>query len=357
MSSLFFLLIGCGAGEIHGCGSSSAGTPKLATLEQAATEQLNARRGAEHALVEAQSRIAQLDQALQQGARPSTAVGQVLGTRVLGREGVAKLELRDDRLRGSHRPAAVGGHDKCRDQYGCVEQRRHGASQAVQERSCSSSWSCCALAEPWIALPMLRMAGAWRRMLFQAYSPKNNARLVATMLEVLAFPLDSNDVVNSSETTERKIKELKRCANVEVPEFLKIGIAIRQAGGGPMRTHFIMNSQRLTTFQDIKTEVTNVKQAPNAVMAKTCSKGSSKGASKGAGNGKDSEVMCWYCEKKDIQLPIAASNRRTSTKGQSKGSKKGDSKGKGNKKDFKGMCHKCCQTWSYVEGLQIQRND
>ena len=32
---------------------------------------------------------------------------------------------------------------------------------------------------------------AWR-MLFQAYSPKNKAKLVVMMLEVLAFPLDTN---------------------------------------------------------------------------------------------------------------------------------------------------------------------
>ena len=36
-----------------------------------------------------------------------------------------------------------------------------------------------------------------------------------------------------------------------------------------MRTHLIMNSHRLATFQDIKTEVTNIKQAESAVMART----------------------------------------------------------------------------------------
>ena len=58
---------------------------RLEVLEQAAMEQLNARQGAERALVEAQTRIAQLDQALQQGGRPGTAAGQVVDTRVLGR--------------------------------------------------------------------------------------------------------------------------------------------------------------------------------------------------------------------------------------------------------------------------------
>ena len=87
---------------------------------------------------------------------------------------------------------------------------------------------------------------AWR-LLFQAYSRKINARLVVMMLEVLASPLDTNDVVNSLETMERKIE---RYANIEIPEFLKIGVVIRQAEEGPIRTHLIMNSHRLATFQD-----------------------------------------------------------------------------------------------------------
>ena len=83
------------------------------------------------------------------------------------------------------------------------------------------------------------------RLLFLAYSPKNNARLVVMMLEVLTFPLDTNDVMNSLETMERKIKEFERYANIEIPEFKKIGIVIRQTEDGPIRTHLIMNSHML----------------------------------------------------------------------------------------------------------------
>ena len=57
-------------------------------------------------------------------------------------------------------------------------------------------------------------------------------------------------------------------ANIDVPEFLKVGIVIRQTEEGPMRTHLIMNAHRLTTFPDIRAEVTNVKQAQRAVMTK-----------------------------------------------------------------------------------------
>ena len=109
---------------------------------------------------------------------------------------------------------------------------------------------------------------AWR-LIFQPYFTKNHARLVVMMLEVLAFPSGTDDAVNSLETMERKIKEFERYANIEIPEFLKIGIVIRQAEEGPMRTHVITNSHRLATFQGIKTEVTNVKEAQSAVMARS----------------------------------------------------------------------------------------
>ena len=52
---------------------------RLQLLKQAATQQLNAWRGAEHELVEAQNRITPLYQALQQGGRPTTSVDRVLG--------------------------------------------------------------------------------------------------------------------------------------------------------------------------------------------------------------------------------------------------------------------------------------
>ena len=73
---------------------------------------------------------------------------------------------------------------------------------------------------------------AWR-ILFQAYSQENNARLVVMMLEVLACPSDMNYVLNSLETMERKIKEFDRHANVQIPEFLKIGVGKRTDEDAP----------------------------------------------------------------------------------------------------------------------------
>ena len=118
-----------------------------------------------------------------------------------------------------------------------------------------------------------------------------------------------------------------------------------------MRTHLIMDSHRLATFQDIETEVTHVKQAQGAVMARSgdamdvdaFTKGS-KGASKGSGKKQDSEVVCWYCEKKGHRASDCRKNQRDNDSGKSKGSKKGDSKGKSNKEKFKGKCYKCGKT-------------
>ena len=53
---------------------------RLLELGTGSDEQLNERRGAEHALVEPQNTIAQLDHALQQGGRPATSAGQVVDT-------------------------------------------------------------------------------------------------------------------------------------------------------------------------------------------------------------------------------------------------------------------------------------
>ena len=47
--------------------------------------------------------------------------------------------------------------------------------------------------------------------------PKNRARLVAMMLDVLSFPSNSNDVVNSLEMMERKIKEFETHVNIDMP--------------------------------------------------------------------------------------------------------------------------------------------
>ena len=154
--------------------------------------------------------------------------------------------------------------------------------------------------------------------------PKSNARLVVMMLEVLAFPLDTNDVVNSLERMERKIKEFERYANIQIPELLNIGIVIRHAEKGPMRTHLIMNSHKLATFQENKTEVTNVKQ----VMARTgdemdvdafTKKDRPKVLPKALARARTQKWCVGTAGRKVIELPLVAKNKGTTTKATAKG--------------------------------------
>ena len=107
ISSPFPMVIGCVVTvEVHGCGSNIASAPTLATLGAGA-------------LVEARTRITQLEHALQQGACnvrwPTGGYSCSRETRQMGRrrEDMAKLELLDESLRGIRIPGAVDGHDRC----------------------------------------------------------------------------------------------------------------------------------------------------------------------------------------------------------------------------------------------------
>ena len=127
ISPLFSFLIECVAAEIHGCGSGSAGAPPLVTYGAGSdgTDQCAERRRERVGRSQAQDCIAGPSAPPR---RKTYGVGRPGGgyscsweeTIQVGtqREGVVKLELRDEGLRGSHRPAA-------RDQYGRVEQSRH----------------------------------------------------------------------------------------------------------------------------------------------------------------------------------------------------------------------------------------
>ena len=177
---------------------------------------------------------------------------------------------------------------------------------------------------------------AWR-MLYQAYSPKNNARLVVMMLEVLSFPLDTNDVVNSLETMERKIQEFERYANIGIPEDWHRDSSSRRTDENASH-HELAQVGNIPGHQ-IKTEVTNVKQAQSAVKARSgdamdvdaFTKGS-KGASKGSGKQQDSEVVFWYCV---IELPIVARCKGTPTVESRKVPRKATAKGRATRKSSK----------------------
>ena len=181
---------------------------RLQVLEQAATEQLNARPNAERWLVEVQTRITQLVQALQQGGRPGEAAGQVVDTRVLGRPGKWDGSEKAWSNWSFEMKACAGAIDQALS----VDMTTAECSKDAVSTDMMTGEKNARSVQLYFVLIMLclgraldRIANAphgwgmeaWR-MLFQAYSPKNNARFVVMMLEVLAFPLDTNDVVNQS---------------------------------------------------------------------------------------------------------------------------------------------------------------
>ena len=214
---------------------------RLQQLEQAVTEQVVARRQAEQALAEAQGRITQLSQTAQQGTR---ATGQVVDTRVLGKP---------DKCDGSEKAwpnwsSVAKAYAGAIDQQLSDDMTKAEISTTVLNNDSTSQEAqapeCAAALHPDHALYWTSI-GSHRRCPTRLKNgsvasarpsvlPKNNARLVVMMLEVLAFPLDTNDVVNGLETMERKIKEFERLANIDIPEFLKVGTVNRQTEEGPM---------------------------------------------------------------------------------------------------------------------------
>ena len=186
ISSLFLLKIGCVAAvEIHGCGSSIESAPTLTTLGgrqrrnssmrvDAPSTRWSKLRTGSHSKTHALQQVADLQRQL-----VKWCILVFLG-RPVKWDGSEKAWPN-----GSHRSRAVNGHDECKKSRSVqVFRLDHG----VHWQSSGPS-------------QMPRTAGAWRRgeCSFKNILPKNNARLLVMMLEVLAFPLDTNDVVKSGD--------------------------------------------------------------------------------------------------------------------------------------------------------------
>ena len=213
----------------HGCGESSACAPTIATVGTSRDRT----GGCE------ETRITQLSQTAQQGTR---ATGQVKDTRVIGKP---------DKCDGSEKAwpnlsSVAKAYAGAIDQQLSDDMTKAEISTTVLNNDSISQEAqapeCAAVFHPdhavyWTNIGSHRQCGTRLRNGSVASARpriflKNNARLVVMMLEVLAFPLDTNDVVNGLETMERKIKEFERHANVDFSEFLKVGIVIRQTGRG-----------------------------------------------------------------------------------------------------------------------------
>ena len=169
----------------------------------------------------------------------------------------------------------------------------------------------------------------------QAPSPENNARLVVMMLEVLSFSLDTKDVVHSLATMERKIKEFERYTSIDIPEFLQVGVVIRQTGG-PMRTYFIMNAHRLVLGHQSGSDECQAGRRCDGCGSVLEGIGQRSFRQLGKGRELRGQFLVLR-EETATERPCA----RGGGKGKSKGLKKGDVKGaRKGKKGFEGKCFK-----------------
>ena len=335
---------------------------RLKLIEQAATEQLNARRHAEHALVEARTKITQLDQALHSKVDDVAHQSDKWWILVFlgrpdkwdgGEKAMAQSELRVEGSRGSH-----NGHDECRKQYGRSEQRDDRKSEESQEcaiilhpdhamhwKSSGSHRKCAARLEHGGVVSSL--SGVVSKTSCKTCC--DDARSVGVSVSHERCGEQSGD----DGTEDQRVREVREHRNSGIPEDWH-----RDS------SDLIMNSHRLATFQDIKTEVTNVKHAQSAVMARSgdamdvdaFTKGC-KGISKSSGKEQDSEVVCWYCEK----MGLSSFRMSHEAEGQRQWKVEGfqDKRQQKQEQQEKIQMHmlQVWQDWSHVERLQIQTNE
>ena len=113
---------------------------------------------------------------------------------------MAKLEVRDESLRASHRSGAVNGHDECKMQHGCFEQRSNDRSEEGQE--------CKVVLH--LDHVMHGSSGSHRKCIARVkhggVATSLSSAFTQEHCKVLSFPVDTNDVVNLQDTMDRKIK-------------------------------------------------------------------------------------------------------------------------------------------------------
>ena len=299
---------------------------RLQVLEQAATEQLNARRGAERALVEAQTKTTQLDRVddlVQQ-------LDKVVGTRVFGR-----LDKWD-------------GSEKAWPNWSFV-MKELAWEPSIKLLSADMTTAECSTD----AMSNDTMTGEKKARSVQLYyivvmlcTGRALDRIVnetccddGRSVSVSFGHKRSGEQSGDDGTEDQRVREIREHRNSGIPEDWHRDSSSRRRTSENASHHELA---QVGNFQDMETEVTNVKQAQSAVKARSgdamdvdaFTKGS-KGASKGSGKKQDSEVVCWYCEKKGHRASDCRKKQRDNDSGKSKGSKKGDSKGRATRKRSK----------------------
>ena len=196
-----------------------------------------------------------------------------------------------------------------------------------------------------------RQCSAWLADALSSVFPKNNAKLVVMMQEVLAFPLDTNDVVNSLETMELKIMEFERCENIQIPEFFNVGSTRGTDEDAPH--HEVAQVDDFQGHQDRGDE----RQAiPECGDGKDGSRNGRGCRPKVLPKGNDSEVVCWYCEKKFHRASECRKKQKDLDKGHSKVRSRATAK-KRQQEGIQGQVLHVPQDGSHEAKLQVQRSE
>merc|ERR1712194_313454 len=152
---------------------------------------------------------------------------------------------------------------------------------------------------------------AWRRMNLE-YDPRASTRTAGGIMEILKHPFTAESA--SFETFEKLCRAHARRTGKQLEEEIKVGVVLSNMMDIDLKNHLVMQSKRLTTFVDVRSEVADIARTRAATGAVPMmvdaikGKGKGKDGDKSKGKGKDkgkskskkggpSLKKCYYCDQ------------------------------------------------------------
>ena len=99
---------------------------------------------------------------------------------------------------------------------------------------------------------------AWR-LLTGRYEPRQRQRKASQLLGLMRWNFQG-DILSKMESFEREMKSYERSLGPgnQIQDDLKIGMVMNGLPEGPVRTHLLLNSERLSTWQLYRDELVQV---------------------------------------------------------------------------------------------------
>ncbi len=181
---------------------------------------------------------------------------------------------------------------------------------------------------------VLEGAYAWR-LLVDRWEPRIRSRAAGQPLELWRWNF-SGDILSRIESFERACVQYGQNTGAALTDDLKVGIVVNNLDEGAVRSHLILNAERLNTWQIFGSELEQI-TCVMAFAAQNINDPMDVGALGLKGFGKDktkSHIQCWKCGKKGHAAfecrssgPPVGNGGKDKSKG--KGKDKGKDKGKG----------------------------